>query len=102
MENRVKSQASINLISIFLEQLSIEKIKLRTPYTEAQDGWLQRLSPYMLICSDIQTKDAAHVIVQTLWNLQFYTTSEATRKYICQHQFFSQDYQTDSDNIISL
>jgi len=84
----------------FLEQLSIEKIKLSTPYTETQDGWLQRLSPYMLICSDIQTKDVAHVIVR-LYGI--YTTSEATRKYICQHHFFfSQDYQTDSDNITSL
>lgn len=35
MKNRVKLQASINF---FLEQLSIEKIKLSTPYTETQDG----------------------------------------------------------------
>jgi len=54
----------------------------------------------MLICSDIQTKDVAHVIVR-LYGI--YTTSEATRTYICQHHFFfSQDYQTDSDNITSL
>lgn len=50
----------------------------------------------MLICSDIQTKDVEYVIVRLNG---IYTTSEATRKYICRHQFFfSQDYQTDRDN----